>query len=135
MALPFLAGVRVVDVSQYIPGPYASLMLADMGAEVIKVELPGFGDQSRWIPVNLTDRRAPYYIALNRGKRSVGIDLRKPDGREVFLRLAETADVVISNFKGGTMDGWGLSYEDVAARNPRIIYATGTVFEIGRAHV
>ena len=92
------------------------------------VELPGIGDQARWIPVSDADRRAPYYAAINRGKRSVSIDLRKPDGREIFLRLAETADVVISNFKGGTMDGWGLSYEDVAARNPRIIYATGTVF-------
>ena len=95
---------------------------------MIKVELPGFGDQARWIPISLEDRRAPYFIGVNRGKRSVTIDLRRPAGREVFLRLAATADVIISNFKGGTMDAWGLGYEDVAARNPRIVYATGTVF-------
>lgn len=123
-----LDGIRVLDAGLLVQGPQAAALMADMGADVIKIELPGFGDQSRWIPVNMEDRRAPYYVALNRGKRSVSVDLRKPEGREVFLRLAETADVVISNFKGGTMDEWGLSYEAVSARNPRIIYATGTVF-------
>jgi crotonobetainyl-CoA:carnitine CoA-transferase CaiB-like acyl-CoA transferase len=123
-----LDGIRVLDAGLLVQGPQAAALMADMGAEVIKVELPGFGDQSRWIPVNESDRRAPYYVALNRGKRSVSVDLRKPDGREIFLRLVETADVVISNFKGGTLDAWGLSYEDVSARNPRIVYATGTVF-------
>lgn len=123
-----LDGIRVLDAGLLVQGPQAAALMSDMGAEVIKVELPGFGDQARWIPVSIEDRRAPYYIALNRGKRSVCIDLRKPEGREVFLKLAETADVFISNFKGGTLDGWGLSYEEVSARNPRIIYATGTVF-------
>ena len=123
-----LDGIRVLDAGLLVQGPQAAALLADMGADVIKVELPGFGDQARWIPVSETDRRAPYFVAANRGKRSVSVDLRKPDGREVFLRLAETADVIISNFKGGTMDSWGLSYEEVSARNPRIIYATGTVF-------
>ena len=123
-----LDGIRVVDAGMLVQGPQAGLLMADMGADVIKVELPGFGDQARWIPASKTDGRAPYFIGVNRGKRSLTVDLRKPEGREVFLRLAETADVVISNFKGGTMEGWGLSYEDVAARNPRIVYATGTVF-------
>jgi CoA:oxalate CoA-transferase len=123
-----LDGIRVLDAGLLVQGPQAAALLSDMGADVIKIELPGFGDQARWIPVSESDRRAPYYVAINRGKRSVSIDLRKPEGREVFLRLAETADVVISNFKGGTLDEWGLSYEAVAARNPRIIYATGTVF-------
>jgi crotonobetainyl-CoA:carnitine CoA-transferase CaiB-like acyl-CoA transferase len=104
------------------------LLLADMGADVIKIELPGFGDQARWIPLSSEDRRAPYFIGCNRGKRSITVDLRRPEGREVFLRLAETADVVIFNFKGGTVDEWGLGYEAVAARNARIVYATGTVF-------
>ena len=123
-----LNGIRVLDAGLLVQGPQAAALMADMGADVIKVELPGFGDQARWIPVSETDRRAPYFVAANRGKRSVSVDLRKPDGREIFLRLAETADVIISNFKGGTMDSWGLSYEEVSARNPRIIYATGTVF-------
>lgn len=123
-----LDGIRVLDAGLLVQGPQAAALMADMGADVIKVELPGFGDQARWIPVSETDRRAPYFVATNRGKRSVSVDLRKPDGREIFLRLAETADVIISNFKGGTLDSWGLSYEEVSARNPRIIYATGTVF-------
>jgi CoA:oxalate CoA-transferase len=123
-----LDGIRVLDAGLLVQGPQAAMLLADMGADVLKIELPGFGDQARWIPVSAEDRRAPYFIGANRGKRSVTVDLRKPEGREVFLRLVETADVVISNFKGGTMDEWGLSYEALAERNPRIIYATGTVF-------
>lgn len=123
-----LDGIRVLDAGLLVQGPQAGMLLGDMGADVIKIELPGFGDQARWITVSPEDRRAPYFVGANRGKRSFTVDLRKPDGREVFLRLAETADVVISNFKGGTMDEWGLSYEAVSARNPRIIYATGTTF-------
>ncbi|MEY4371404.1 MAG: hypothetical protein RL219_173 [Actinomycetota bacterium] len=128
VAVGALDGIRVLDAGLLVQGPQAAALMSDMGADVIKVELPGFGDQARWISVSDTDRRAPYFIGANRGKRSVTIDLRKPEGREVFLRLAETADVIVSNFKGGTMDAWGLGYEDVAARNPRIVYATGTVF-------
>lgn len=123
-----LDGIRVLDAGLLVQGPQAAALMADLGADVIKVELPGFGDQARWIPVSAEDRRAPYFIGVNRGKRSFTVDLRKPEGKEVFLRLAETADVVISNFKGGTMDEWGLGYDAVSARNPRIIYATGTVF-------
>src|SRR6187455_2745070 len=123
-----LDGIRVLDAGLLVQGPQAAALLADMGADVVKVELPGFGDQARWIPVSSQDFRAPYFVGLSRGKRSITIDLRKPEGAEAFLRLAETADVFISNFKGGTLDGWGLGYDVVSARNPRIIYATGTVF-------
>ena len=123
-----LEGIRVLDAGLLVQGPQAGALLADMGADVIKVELPGFGDQARWITVSPEDRRAPYFAGVNRGKRSFTVDLRVPEGRDVFLRLADTADVVISNFKGGTLDDWGLSYEQMSERNPRLIYATGTVF-------
>src|SRR5438270_9877118 len=105
-----LDGLRVVEAGQLVQGPQASATLREWGADVVKVELPGFGDQSRWLPVAPGDTRSAYFIGCNRGKRSVTIDLRRPSGREVFLRLAETADVIITNFKPGTMEQWGLGY-------------------------
>jgi crotonobetainyl-CoA:carnitine CoA-transferase CaiB-like acyl-CoA transferase len=127
-----LHGLRVVEAGLLVQGPQAAATLSDWGAEVVKVELPGFGDQSRWLLLAPDDPRSAYFIACNRGKRSVTIDLRNSSGREVFLRLVETADVVITNFKPGTMEAWGLGYEEVAARNPRVVYAAGSTFgEIG----
>lgn len=123
-----LDGLKVVEAGLLVQGPQAAATMHDWGAEVIKVELPGFGDQARWVITPEGDGRPPYYIGCNRGKRSVTVDLRTPSGREVFLRLAEWADVVISNFKPGTLDGWGLGYEAVAARNPAVIYATGSTY-------
>jgi crotonobetainyl-CoA:carnitine CoA-transferase CaiB-like acyl-CoA transferase len=123
-----LQGIRVVEAGLLVQGPQAAATLHDWGADVTKVELPGFGDQSRWLPVAPGDTRSAYFIACNRGKRSVTIDMRNPAGREVFLRLAEDVDVLITNFKPGTMGSWGLGYDDLAARNPRIIYATGSSF-------
>lgn len=123
-----LDGIRVIDVGLLVQGPQAAQTMCDMGADVIKVELPGFGDQARWIPATADDPRPPYFIGVNRGKRSVTLDLRRPEGAEAFLKLVETADVVISNFKAGTLDGWGVGYEAAAARNPRIIYGMGTTF-------
>jgi crotonobetainyl-CoA:carnitine CoA-transferase CaiB-like acyl-CoA transferase len=123
-----LDGIRVVEAGLLVQGPQAAATLGEWGADVIKVELPLFGDQSRWIPVMAGDGRAPYFIGCNRGKRSITVDLRVRDGREIFLQLAEGADVVITNFKPGTMDAWGLGYEDVAARNPAIVYAAGSTF-------
>jgi crotonobetainyl-CoA:carnitine CoA-transferase CaiB-like acyl-CoA transferase len=123
-----LDGIRVIEAGLLVQGPQAAATLNEWGADVLKVELPGFGDQSRWLPVSPTDNRSAYFAACNRGKRSITIDLRQPSGREVFLRLVEAADVVITNFKPGTMEEWGLGYEDVAARNPRIVYASGSTF-------
>ncbi len=123
-----LDGIKVLEAGLLVQGPQAAAMLSDWGADVVKIELPGFGDQSRWIPAAPGDGRAPFFIACNRGKRSITIDLRRPEGRDVFLRLVEQADVFISNFKSGTLDEWGLSYDEVAARNPRIIYAAATSF-------
>jgi CoA:oxalate CoA-transferase len=127
-----LHGIRVVEAGLHVQGPQAAATLSDWGADVVKVELPGFGDQSRWLPISPDDPRSAFFLACNRGKRSVTIDLRVPSGRQVFLRLVETADVVITNFKPGTMEAWGLGYHDVAARHPGVVYATGSTFgEIG----
>lgn len=123
-----LDGIRVLEAGLLVQGPQAAALLSDWGADVIKVELPGFGDQSRWLPVQEGDARSAYYQACNRGKRSVTVDLRTGPGRDVFLRLVETADVVLTNFKPGTMEGWGLGYEDLAARNQRVVYAAGSTF-------
>src|SRR3954468_13798548 len=123
-----LDGIKVIEAGLLVQGPQAAATLGEWGADVVKVELPGFGDQSRWIPTAPIDPRPPYFLACNRGKRSITIDLRVPDGRELFLQLAEGADVVITNFKPGTMDAWGLGYDAVAARNPAIVYATGSTF-------
>jgi CoA:oxalate CoA-transferase len=123
-----LSGIRVLEAGLLVQGPQASLTMLEWGAEVVKIELPGFGDQSRWLPISREDRRSAWFSAYNRGKRSATIDLRVPKGRDVFLRLVEAADVVITNFKPGTMEAWGLGYDDAAARNERIIYAMGSSF-------
>jgi crotonobetainyl-CoA:carnitine CoA-transferase CaiB-like acyl-CoA transferase len=123
-----LDGLRVVEAGLLVQGPQAAAALGEWGAEVTKVELPGLGDQSRWIPTAADDPRPPYFIACNRGKRSITIDLRKPEGKDVFVKLVERADVLITNFKPGTMESWGLGYDDLAARNPRLVYAAGSTF-------
>jgi crotonobetainyl-CoA:carnitine CoA-transferase CaiB-like acyl-CoA transferase len=123
-----LAGLRVLDLGLLVQGPQAALLLADLGADVIKIELPGLGDQARWIPISMQDLRAPYFIACNRGKRSVTLDLRKPAGKAVFLRMVDSTDVVISNFVPGTLERWGIGYDDLAARNPRVVVGTASSF-------
>jgi CoA:oxalate CoA-transferase len=123
-----LSGIKVLDLSIIVQGPQAAAMLADLGAEVIKVELPGAGDLARWITISPDDQRSAYFYALNRGKRSVTLDLRTPGGKRAVLRLAETADVVVSNFSPGTLERWGLGYEELSAVNPRIVFATGSAF-------
>ena len=101
-------------------------MLHGLGAEVIKIELPQIGDVGRHVGMIEDLGHTSVFIACNRDKRSATLDLRVPAGREAFLKLVETADVVLSNFKPGTLDEWGLSYDDLAAVNPRIIWAAGS---------
>lgn len=118
-----LAGVRVIDLSRVLAGPLCTQMLADHGADVIKVEPPA-GDETRTLgpPFN-DDGDAAYYTAVNRGKRVIGLDLSRPEGQETLLRLLETADVLVENFIPGTMARWGLDYETVLApRFPRLVY-------------
>ncbi|MGH7211121.1 MAG: CoA transferase, partial [Acetobacteraceae bacterium] len=114
-----LAGLKVIDLSRVLGGPYATMILSDHGAEVIKVEPPQ-GDETReWGPPFEGDA-ASYYIGVNRNKRSIGLDLSRPEGRAVVLRLLEGADVLVENFKPGGMEKWGLGYEaDLAPRFPR----------------
>lgn len=120
-----LEGVRVIDVSTLVQGPQAGAALHDLGAEVIKVELPGIGDVARHVSP-LTDRHSGVFVAFNRGKRSITLDLRKPSGKAVLERLVSSADVLVSNFMPGTLESWGLGYEELAAINPRLIWAAAS---------
>lgn len=128
-----LAGIRVIEIGQEIQGPYAALFLRDLGADVIKVEVPNVGDLSRHMPVVLfAGPDAPhgsishYFLAMNRGKRSMTLDLKKPAGKEVLYRLLGTADVLISNYRPGVLDRLGFGYDELGRRNPRLIYAMGS---------
>ena len=123
-----LEGIRVVVVGLLVQGPQAGQTLRDLGAEVIKVELPGLGDMARWIPISMEDLRTPYFEACNRGKRSITIDLRVAEGANIFRKLVDTADVLVANFKPGTLEAWGLSYEALSESNPGLIYAMGSTF-------
>ncbi len=123
-----LHGIRVLEAGLLIQGPQAAALLADMGADVIKIELPGIGDQGRYIFVAPDDPRSAVYTACNRGKRSVTLDLRHAPGADIFKALVRDADVVVSNFKPGTLEEWGLGHDDLAAVNPRIVSACGSTF-------
>ena len=123
-----LEGIRVVDVGLLVQGPQAGQTLRDLGAEVIKVELPGLGDMARWIPISMEDLRTPYFEACNRGKKSITVDLRVAEGAKIFRKLVDTADVLVANFKPGTLEAWGLSYEALSKSNPGLIYAMGSTF-------
>ena len=117
-----LSGIKIVDLTRVLSGPYATQILADHGAEVLKVE-PPLGDEVRdWGPP-FYEGDASYFIGLNRNKRSIGIDLRKPKGRVILMRLLEDADIVFENFKTGQMEKFGLGYEDVLKKEfPKLIY-------------
>ena len=122
-----LEGIRVLDLSLFLPGPYLTLQLADHGAEVIKVEPPGEGDPTRHL--GLSDGRSTVYFRnLNRGKKSVVLDLKKPEEREALLRLCESADVFVESFRPGVVERLGVGYEQVSARNPRIVYCSISAF-------
>jgi CoA:oxalate CoA-transferase len=119
-----LEGVRVIDLSQWQQGPYATTLLSDLGASVVKVERPEYGDAGRHALGGYdATHPAPDFFAHNRGKRGMTIDLRHPRGRGLVLEMAEQADVIVSNFRHGTLERWGLGYEEFRARNPRLIYA------------
>jgi CoA:oxalate CoA-transferase len=118
-----LEDVRVLDLTRVIAGPYATTLLGDMGAQITKVELPGRGDDARY-GYPAVDGVPIVFLALNRNKKGITLDVRKPQGAELFRRLARDADVVVENFSAGTMDKWGLGYDALSAINPRLIYAS-----------
>lgn len=123
-----LSGIKVVDLSRVLAGPYCSMILGDLGAEVIKVESPHQGDETRkWGPP-FQNGVSAYYLCANRNKKSVTIDLKSPDGIELIKKLIKNADVIINNFKTGTMEKFGLSYEQLSKINPKIIYCSITGF-------
>ncbi|MDW5613949.1 MULTISPECIES: CaiB/BaiF CoA transferase family protein [Mycolicibacterium] len=127
-----LDGVVVVDFSRVLAGPYATMMLGDFGAEVIKVERPGVGDDTRqWGPPYDSSGVATYFNAVNRNKRSVVLDLSTPDGRQQARDLVAGADIVVENFRPGTMERLGLGYEDLRAVRPDVIYCSITGFGRG----
>jgi crotonobetainyl-CoA:carnitine CoA-transferase CaiB-like acyl-CoA transferase len=117
-----LDGLRVLDVTQVMAGPYCAMLLADLGADVVKVEPPG-GDSTRQMP-GASGSDSPSFNAVNRGKRSIVINLKTPEGREVFSRLARSTDILIENYRPGVMRALGLDYDALARVNPRLIYAS-----------
>jgi len=130
-----LSHVRVLDLSRILAGPWAGQILADLGADVIKIERPGAGDDTRsWGPPYLSaldgseTRESGYYLSANRGKRSVTVDLNSQDGQEIVRKIADQSDIVLENYKAGTLTRYGLAYEDMRKRNPRIIYCSVTGF-------
>ena len=122
-----LQGIRILDLSIALTGPYAATMLADQGAEVIKVERPGIGDIGRWVGVSVNGMSA-LFVMCNRGKRSIAIDFGTADGRAIVKELATRTDVIIQNYRPGVMDRLGLGYEAIRAFNPEVIYASLTGF-------
>ncbi len=119
-----LAGLRVVDLTRVMTGPYCTMMLGDLGADVVKVELPGKGDDTRaWGPPFVGDQSA-YFLSVNRNKRSVALDLKHDAAREALWRLIDRADVVVENFSPGTADRLGFGYAAVRKRRPAIVYAS-----------
>ena len=120
-----LDGVRILDLSRLLPGPYCTMVLADLGAEVVKVEDPVQGDYIRWIPPYL-GKASARYLVLNRNKKSITLNLKDPEGAEIFFKLLPKFDVVVDSFRPGVLEKMGVGYEKAAQVNPRIIYCALT---------
>jgi len=128
-----LQGIKVIEIAQEIQGPFAGLFLSDLGAQVVKVENMETGDLSRWLIAQLVGGEkvknasiSHYFIAMNRGKRSIAADLKKAEGAEIVRRMAKNYDVLLTNYRPGVLDRLGLSYETLREINPRIVYAVGS---------
>src|SRR5438094_8789979 len=125
-----LDGLLVADFSRVLAGPYATMLLADLGADVIKVEGPRGDDTRTWMPP-VRDGVSTYYLGINRGKRSIALDFRDADDARVAGELARRADVVIENFRPGSLSRYGLDYESVSAANRGVVYASISGFGTG----
>lgn len=130
MAETALAGVRVLDLTRVLAGPFCTMMLADLGAEVFKVENPDGGDETRAYRPAGSERESPYFLAINRNKRSLAIDITQPEGAIAVRALAAKCDVVVESMRTGAMERYGLEYETLAADNPRLIF--GSISGYGR---
>ena len=119
-----LGGIRVADFSRVLSGPWCTMTLADLGADVVKVERPGEGDETRGWGPPFAGGEAAYFLSTNRGKRSIALDLRREDHREVARRLVDAADVLVENFRPGTMERLGFGEQECRARNPGLVYAS-----------
>jgi crotonobetainyl-CoA:carnitine CoA-transferase CaiB-like acyl-CoA transferase len=115
--------VRVVDLTRVMVGPYCTMMLGDLGADVVKIEIPGRGDDTRHWGPPFVATESVYYLSVNRNKRSIALDLKQDAAKEALWRLIDGADVLVENFSPGTLDRLGFGYEVVKARNPAIVYA------------
>ncbi len=119
-----LEGVRVLDLTRALAGPYCTMMLGDYGADVVKIEIPGTGDDTRgWGPPYIGDQSA-YFLSINRNKRSITLNLRNPKGKDVFLDMARSADVIVENYTPGVTGRLGIDYDSVKAVNPKIVYCS-----------
>ncbi|MGQ3215667.1 MAG: CaiB/BaiF CoA transferase family protein [Shinella sp.] len=123
-----LEGIRILDFSRVLAGPMATQILAELGAEVTKIERPGTGDESRLFEPRLPGGESAYFFAFNRAKRSMTLNLKSPEGQEIAARLAEGHDVVVENFLPGEMDRFNLGYDTLSGRNPGLIYVSNTGF-------
>jgi crotonobetainyl-CoA:carnitine CoA-transferase CaiB-like acyl-CoA transferase len=124
-----LDGIRILDLSRLLPGPYCTMLLADLGAEIIKIETPGLGDYMRLIPPFVQDPAtgetiSTAYLMVNRNKKSVALNFRNARGKEVLMRLARAVDVIVETFRPGAVAKWGIGYEAVRAVNPHIVYCS-----------
>jgi crotonobetainyl-CoA:carnitine CoA-transferase CaiB-like acyl-CoA transferase len=119
-----LDGLRVVDLTRVLSGPYCTMQLGDLGADVIKVEQPGKGDDTRAFAPPFQGDEAAYFLSVNRNKKSITLDMKRPRGKEVLWRLIEKSDILVENFRPGAMDRLGFGYEAVSARRPSMVYAS-----------
>src|SRR5262249_15481373 len=118
--------MKILDASRVLAGPYAAMLLGDLGHDVVKVERPGEGDQTRaWGPP-WQDGQSAYFNSVNRNKRSLALNLKAPEGQEIFRRLAAQSDVLIENFRAGDLDALGLGYAELFRQNPRLVYCSIT---------
>lgn len=129
MTTTALSGIKVLDLSRVLAAPGCTQILADLGAQVLKVERPGQGDETRqWTPPTFADGTSAYFATVNRNKKSVTVDMSRPEGQAIIRRLAQDADVLVENFKVGGLKKYGLDYESLKAINPRLVYASLTGF-------
>jgi crotonobetainyl-CoA:carnitine CoA-transferase CaiB-like acyl-CoA transferase len=125
---PALEGIRVLDLSRALAGPYCTMMLGDMGAEIIKLEIPGTGDEARHYGPPFQEGESSYFLSVNRNKLSITLNLKDPRGKEIFRELAKKSDVLVENFRPGTMEELGLGYDSLKGLNPKLIYCAITGF-------